>query len=682
MLITYRSDEVLASELLDIENMEFSIVENSIHISPEENQNVNNRDINSYCVINVNNLGNSELNVNETPFVSTSLVEPFIDIKPTKSPTKIYSIDEEYSDPILVKDGGRKRQKVNRKLAAKLAKHQLQTDFIISCKHNDKSSLFCKVFEISLEDIKNFKFKLCSETSKIEQDKILISYMWIIKPKRTNRRTDLSKNDRLVVKYFIPLKNEKKPVCAKAFSDITGITRRRLNILSNSFRNFHTSPKEKRGGARVTLIDKATTVSITHHIQQFKAKKSHYSRKDSDRCYLQPNLSLSKMYNLWTIEMKRTDQPIASIGKYKTIFYKHFNLSFGHPRLDVCSHCTELKAEINAININAIQKDLLTNKLSLHKEQSKHFHRIMKLENKNTINIAFDMMQNQPIPKLSVTEVFYSRQVWVYNLTFVLTTEKQIPQNCHMYTWTETESGRGPNEVGSALIHFLKMLEDKFQNKEDAPTVVNLFSDSCSGQNKNQFIMAVLLHFINFESKIFSEINHFFPVRGHSYMPPDQVFGRIEQELRKIETIISPSEYHKIFKKHTTVNVYGKDFNVYDYKSAAKNIIKQNQFKTTEQKRFQYLKGKNTVGISKSYEGDLTRVGVIKRKKKLQDIGQVAILPKQNHVKLAKKEDVIKLNKFFKIPADAEEFYNGVFQNPNNNIIENEEEEVYEEDPY
>ncbi|KAL4107142.1 hypothetical protein QTP88_000135 [Uroleucon formosanum] len=460
--------------------MEFSIVENSIHISPEENQNVNNRDINSYCVINVNNLGNSELNVNETPFVSTSLVEPFIDIKPTKSPTKIYSIDEEYSDPILVKDGGRKRQKVNRKLAAKLAKHQLQTDFIISCKHNDKSSLFCKVFEISLEDIKNFKFKLCSETSKIEQDKILISYMWIIKPKRTNRRTDLSKNDRLVVKYFIPLKNEKKPVCAKAFSDITGITRRRLNILSNSFRNFHTSPKEKRGGARVTLIDKATTVSITHHIQQFKAKKSHYSRKDSDRCYLQPNLSLSKMYNLWTIEMKRTDQPIASIGKYKTIFYKHFNLSFGHPRLDVCSHCTELKAEINAININAIQKDLLTNKLSLHKEQSKHFHRIMKLENKNTINIAFDMMQNQPIPKLSVTEVFYSRQVWVYNLTFVLTTEKQIPQNCHMYTWTETESGRGPNEVGSALIHFLKMLEDKFQNKEDAPTVVNLFSDSCS----------------------------------------------------------------------------------------------------------------------------------------------------------------------------------------------------------
>lgn len=74
-----------------------------------------------------------------------------------------------------------------------------------------------------------------------------------------------------------------------------------------------------------------------------------------------------------------------------------------------------------------------------------------------------------------MTEVFYSRQVWVYNFTFILTTENQIPQNFHMSTWTEIESGRGQNEVGSALIHFLKMLENKFQNKADSPTVVNLF---------------------------------------------------------------------------------------------------------------------------------------------------------------------------------------------------------------
>jgi len=49
---------------------------------------------------------------------------------------------------------------------------------------------------------------------------------------------------------------------------------------------------------------------------------------------------------------------------------------------------------------------------------------------------------------------------------------------------------------------------------------------------------------------------------------------------------------------------------------------------------------------------------------------------------LEKKEDVIKLKKFFKIPADAEEFYNDILQNETNNNIENDEGGVYEEDPY
>jgi len=38
------------------------------------------------------------------------------------------------------------------------------------------------------------------------------------------------------------------------------------------------------------------------------------------------------------------------------------------------------------------------------------------------------------------------------------------------------------------------------------------------------------------------------------------------------------------------------------------------------------------------YEGEVTRIGVIKSFKNLQNIGQVDILPKQNHVKLAKKK--------------------------------------------
>lgn len=42
----------------------------------------------------------------------------------------------------------------------------------------------------------------------------------------------------------------------------------------------------------------------------------------------------------------------------------------------------------------------------------------------------------------------------------------------------------------------------------------------------------------NYKATVFTQINHIFPVRKHSYMPPDRVFGRIEQVLKKKETIL------------------------------------------------------------------------------------------------------------------------------------------------
>ena len=88
----------------------------------------------------------------------------------------------------------------------------------------------------------------------------------------------------------------------------------------------------------------------------------------------------------------------------------------------------------------------------------------------------------------------------MYNLTFVISESNYGPAENYLYTWTETESGRGPNEVCSALIYFLDLLETKFKTYESPPTTLNLFSDSCSGQNKNQFTMVTLLNYIKLQS--------------------------------------------------------------------------------------------------------------------------------------------------------------------------------------
>lgn len=140
---------------------------------------------------------------------------------------------------------------------------------------------------------------------------------------------------------------------------------------------------------------------------------------------------------------------------------------------------------------------------------------MMSIQSNDTIQVSFDMMQNQPLPKHSVSETFYSKQVWLYNLTFVINSENdQSKKNCFLYTQLETESGRGPNEIGSALIHFLNILENRYKTQMNLQTILNLYSDSCAGQNKNQYIMATLLNYINCKETIFKKITHIFPVRG------------------------------------------------------------------------------------------------------------------------------------------------------------------------
>jgi len=597
----------------------------------------------------------------------------------TPAKNSCLSTDNEYLEPVVVITSGRKRNKINERKCAQGLRHQLPKTWVVCCPHKDISSSKCNVASLVTSDIQCFKNNLCLLNKKIDQDKFLLTMMTIEKPKRKNRGKGI-RQERTVVSYFVPTeKGDLIQVCLNAFVGITSITRRRLNILASTFKNTHASPKESRGGFPLSKKIKAeeVTTSIKNHILKFKSRKSHYSRSDTGRSYLQPELSVKKMWSHWKNKRTTLKLPLASFSKYYKVFTKNFNLSFGHPRQDVCSFCTQKLCQIK--NEKDDIKEVLQIELKEHKAKSKYFSKMLSFQLNDTIQISFDMMQNQPLPKLSVTETFYSRQVWLYNLTFVINSENdQSKKNCFLYTWLETESGRGPNEIGSALIHFLNILENRYKTQMNPPTNLNLYSDSCAGQNKNQYIMATLLNYINCKETIFKKITHIFPVRGHSYMPPDRVFGRIEKELRKRENIVSPSEYYAIFNNFCHVLVYNRDFKVYNIKEACKSTIKSKTFKMTEQKRLLYEKNKKTVGISTNYMGEYDNyVKVLKRNSKIEAISTLAILDKCNHVKPPKQDDVRKLMKFFNIPIDAIDFYNDIFANVDEK--EDADEEINED---
>ncbi|CAG4999743.1 unnamed protein product [Parnassius apollo] len=88
---------------------------------------------------------------------------------------------------------------------------------------------------------------------------------------------------------------------------------------------------------------------------------------------------------------------------------------------------------------------------------------------------------------------------------------------------------------------------------------------------------------------------------GHSYLPPDRIFGNIEREIRPLEVIAEPEVYFDIFKRYGKVIRLGSDFQFYDWKTSVTNVLKLPgswHFKFNASKRFFLRKDKNNkIGI-------------------------------------------------------------------------------------
>ncbi len=104
---------------------------------------------------------------------------------------------------------------------------------------------------------------------------------------------------------------------------------------------------------------------------------------------------------------------------YYNYFRENFGYSFGRPQTDVCLECTHLQTKIK-VERNPSAKKSLETKLLVHKKKATMFYTKMKLyralaENaENTDMLCFDFKQNVPFPYVPTSDVFYSRQLWLF----------------------------------------------------------------------------------------------------------------------------------------------------------------------------------------------------------------------------------------------------------------------------
>lgn len=252
------------------------------------------------------------------------------------------------------------------------------------------------------------------------------------------------------------------------------------------------------------------------------------------------------------------------------------------------------------------------------------------------------------MPRVSDQSVYYARQIYKYNLTFVVG-DSRAPQNKNnvfIYEWDESQQSKSSNEIASAVYHLLLTLDIQEKIK-----VIRLASDGCGGQNKNTTVMGALcVWFLNYAPQTLETLEFIFPIVGHSYLPSDRVFGRIEKEIKKTsDPIVDPDQYNNIFSNHGTVVQLGDK--VYDWKKEVKNILKPPgkwHFRFNPTKRFFFKRNKELNNILLRGEVHYaTSMGVYRSVCKkgcvIKDFNNLEIIPIGKNIAPLKIRDVVQL---------------------------------------
>lgn len=368
--------------------------------------------------------------------------------------------------------------------------------------------------------------------------------------------------------YSIRIGSFNRNVCKQAFASIHGVSRKRIENIASQLKSndliIVKSDGRGKQNNRPNRISDVTVQLIDTHIRSFPRRVSHYSRRDSKRYYLSPELNIQLMHRMYLEKYepemfsklmsgdKAGYKPKVSRDFYFRYLKANFNYTFGSPRSDTCITCDSLENKINNKGLSPEEVQNLKVQKQLHMLKADVFYQklretsVIATENPRVDVLSFDYQQNFPLPKVQSGDAFYSRQLWLYNFCIHSAKTKEA----HCYLFDETTGGKKPNETVSYLDHYINNILDK------ATKELVIFSDNCCSQNKNYTLVQYL--FLLVKSGRLEKVTHHYPVPGHSFLPCDRCFGVIEKKLKMIERVFVPNEYHNHIKnsskKYHTLN--------------------------------------------------------------------------------------------------------------------------------
>ena len=492
------------------------------------------------------------------------------------------------------------------------------------------------------------------------------------KIRRRPRKNDAK--ERSSFSYTITTFSHSVRVCKASFAALHGI---KISRLKRKVLNFSADIADKRGKHNKHYhISDDVKARIRNHISQFPARESHYSRTNNKtRKYLDASLNIAKLYKMF-LKDNPDLKDVVRYSLYREIFNFEFSISFGFPRSDICDTCelfsVKIKAAERAENETEAQKLKDEHALHLRKADVFYTHLAEVTEaaradaDGSTGVIAMDFQKNLPLPKTGISQEYYKRQLWLHNFCI----HDSVTETAKMYLYAEHYAGKGPNEVISCLSHYISTMPKEI-------TTLHIFCDNCFSQNKNRYLMAYLCHVVDRNDNNLQEIHVQYPIPGHSRMPCDRDFGRIEQKQQKRHNVCRPSEYVEMIKEANKIHPFEVVYvqhpvtddmesdgtpivNVNDYKRALDTMIKA-PAGIAKYRGLLFARGNN--GKSRTtMTGDCTEnMKLLKRGVKKAQINQAIRHAKPafvgfNPIKMAKYNDVQKLLEYTNID-DSVKFY-------------------------
>ena len=321
------------------------------------------------------------------------------------------------------------------------------------------------------------------------------------------------------------------------FLNTLGISEQTTRTALRKITSTGTLTKDNRGGRQsktVVARDQMIRQKIEGHIDRFPRAESHFCRESTTREYLHPDLTKRKMYNLFIKEWNPRPNP-PSFALYKKKF-KEKNLSIHRPKKDQCSLCmTYLKGDETL-------KENLRERYEIHVGEKQKVRELKDqckkeaLQNEAVLCASFDLQQVIYLPISKEGALFYKRRLAVYNLTFYNIGDK----NCHCFTWDEATSKRGSSEISTGVFEALRFYDEKGVRK------AYLFSDGCTGQNKNSIMPAMMLYTVS-KSINLHEISLRFFESYHGQNEGDSAHSAINHAVSSAGDLFQPSQLTTVF---------------------------------------------------------------------------------------------------------------------------------------